>query len=81
MMMDKKTNKLLKEKIKSLEDFPYGYTIGVDSGSGKNDAAYCLVRGRGTEITVLLAKGNMNDEQFNEEVRNLAKYFNAKIEK
>lgn len=49
------------------------YTIGVSSN------AYCLARKIGDDVEVLLSKAMINQKEFEEEVSNLAKYFNAVI--
>lgn len=58
------------------------YTIGVDVGvTGKDRKAYCLARQTKSGVEILLSKSfDLKDsEAFEEEVKNLSKYFNADI--
>jgi hypothetical protein len=55
------------------------YTLGVDTYD-KKSFAYCLSSKKVSgEFEVLLCKTMTNEEEFNQEVANLAKYFNADI--
>lgn len=56
---------------------PY-YTIGVDTYD-KEHLAYCLVRELNGVSEILLLKTMSDEEGFNQEVGNLAKYFNAYV--
>ena len=59
-------------------DKPY-YAIGVDTYD-KDNLSYCLTRKIDGVIEVLLSKTMSEDERkFNQEVDNLAKYFDADV--
>jgi len=56
------------------------YSIGVDVGD--EESAYCLIRSHrnfGTGSEVVLCNVQADRVSFEEEVRNLAKYFDAEI--
>lgn len=79
----------MKNKEKTVFDIHYEkgenwsmpeYFIGIDPGSSDKDlACYCLLSKAGDVTTLLLSKGNTDKKEFQEEVDNLAKYFNAKV--
>ena len=52
------------------------YTIGVDTWE---IPTYCLVRNQDGIVTTLLLKQMKDRDKFDEEVKNLSKYFNAEI--
>ena len=52
------------------------FVIGVDTYDKKR-LAYCIVRKFGSETVVMHQKTMKDEDEFREEVRNLAKYFNA----
>jgi len=54
------------------------FFIGVDSYD-KDALAYCLIRKSGEERTIVLCNTRRNEADFNQEVENLAMYFNAEI--
>lgn len=56
------------------------YMIGVDN-TDKRYLSYCLARDINGIFEVLLSKSMTDDSDFEEEVENLAKYFNAEIVK
>lgn len=56
---------------------PY-YAIGVDTYD-KEHLAYCLVKELNGVSEILLLKTMSNESEFNQEVDNLAKYFNANV--
>lgn len=64
--------------LNSLQGGKIKYFIGVDTYD-KNALAYCLGKQKDGDFELLLAKTMNDEEQFKEEVTNLAKYFNAKI--
>ena len=69
---------LLEELVSFGKPEPPKYHIGVDTYD-KNSASYCLVSTFDGNWNIILIK-RMNDmEAFEEEVNNLAKYFNAEI--
>lgn len=72
------TNELYKSDFFNIPS--YQYIIGVDTYD-KNMLAYCLMRkNMETKLSeVVLAKTIRDEKAFKEEVKNLAKYFNAKI--
>ena len=53
------------------------YFIGVDTYE-KDTNTYCLIRRVGSTAEVLLSKVIRDEKIFEEGVKNLAKYFNAK---
>ena len=57
---------------------PVKYTIGVDTYD-KNFPTYCLCRLKGETVEVLLSKTMRDEKEFEREVQDLAKYFNADI--
>ena len=64
--------------IKLLPEPPKFY-MGVDTYD-KHCHAYCLfVYKRGSEPEIVIAKAMTDTAAFHEEVKNLAKYFNAKV--
>ena len=65
----------LLDKIKG--DAPT-YSIGVDTYDEKS-LAYCFCKHLDGKVEILLAKTMRSKKDFKEEVRNLSKYFNAKI--
>lgn len=85
-MKDKLLNSKLIEQYEKFKDAEITYTIGVDS-TFKDVVSYCLVRSiKGDPVDILLTKSIMvkNGESsvqdnFELEVSNLARYFNAKI--
>ena len=54
------------------------YIIGVDTYD-KRTLAYCLCKKVEGEMEVLLAKTMNREAEFKQEVKNLSKYFDAKI--
>lgn len=54
------------------------YIIGVDTYD-KDALAYCLSRKVDGVIEIILLKTMRNEKQFEEEVQNLSKYFNAEV--
>ncbi len=54
------------------------FYIGIDTYKGSPNC-YCLTREIDGVVEILIAKQIWNDEIFNTEVNNLAKYFNATI--
>ncbi len=54
------------------------YRIGVDCYDSDN-LAYCLGREMGEHFEILLAKTMRGKREFEMEVKNLSKYFNAEI--
>ncbi len=54
------------------------YVVGIDTYDEKANA-YCLVRAIDGNKEVILSKTVIDPKEFQEEVDNLAKYFNAKI--
>jgi len=94
--MDMKTEKKLPDEVKKLEagyvfsnalmqEWSLGkeiskYVIGVDTYD-HSSMSYCLVKKVGEKMEVMLSKRMFDKEEFDEEVKNLAKYFNAKIVK
>ena len=52
------------------------YYMGIDNYD-KNNPAYCLTRMLNGVAEVLLCKVVHGEKEFNEEVNNIAKYFNA----
>lgn len=69
-----------KDRIqKAIESMPeIKYVMGVDCHD--DIGAYCLMRFiDGKEPEMILSKKKINDVQFEEEVENLSKYFNATI--
>lgn len=69
--------KLFKRLEKLRKENPE-YVIGVDLND-EGASGYCLVKKIGKTMTVLLCKGINDKDEFELEVNNLAKYFNAKI--
>lgn len=56
------------------------YVIGVDTYD-ENNNAYCLGRIIDEKPEIILVKNIRNKTDFDEEVKNLSKYFNAQIYK
>lgn len=54
------------------------YILGVDTYS-KGDLSYCLVRDLNGEKDLILIKRMSDETAFEEEVKNIAKYFDAVI--
>ena len=54
------------------------YYIGVDKYKG-SPSCYCLTRELNGTVDIILIKRSNNEEEFDAEVNNLAKYFNATI--
>lgn len=54
------------------------YVIGVDTYD-KDALAYCLGRRVDGVFETLLSRTMSNESEFNQEVQNIAKYFNAEI--
>ena len=54
------------------------YVIGVDAYD-KDALAYCFGRKVDGVFEIMLAKTMRNENEFNQEVENLAKYFNADV--
>lgn len=82
-MEEQKTNSifplaLVEERIAKLKANPPRYYIGTDTYD-KGNYAYSLMVKVGNESRVVLANTRHNEDDFNEEVSNLAKYFNAEI--
>lgn len=69
-VFDKKL--LAKGKIPKFEHF-----IGVDTYDEKN-FCYCLVRKSGDNTDIVMAKNMKIKAEFDKEVENMMKYFNAK---
>ena len=68
----------MNERIKYLTAVKPSYVIGVDTYD-KGNYAYCLMVKVGRDSHVVLANTRHNEDDFNEEVANLAKYFNAEV--
>lgn len=64
--------------LDKLKGQPPSYSIGVDT-CDINSLAYCFCKHIDGKTEILLTKTMIHKEQFNEEVENLAKYFNAQI--
>ena len=54
------------------------YVIGVDA-TDKNSQSYCLARVVQGESEIILMNLMTDEKDFEEEVANLTKYFNAKV--
>ncbi len=54
------------------------YSIGVDQYD-KNVNVYCLIKKFNGETEIIIQKTIRDEDEFKQEVDNLAKYFNAKI--
>lgn len=54
------------------------YYIGTDTYD-KKALCYCLTKKTGDNFEILLSKTMRDKAEFNQEVENLAKYFNAEI--
>jgi len=71
------TNNTFNQKmIENITPKDVKYFIGIDTYN-EDSSAYCLSRTVGDNIEVILCKTNRNKEEFEEEVKNLKKYFNA----
>ncbi len=66
-----------KKLFKNINTVNQKYHIGIDTYD-KDNLAYCLTRTIDKVTEVLLLKRMKDETAFNEEVDNLAKYFNAK---
>jgi len=66
------------EKLINLGNKHPKFYIGVDTYDEKK-CAYCMVVKTDDEQRIILAKTIPDKKQFEEEVNNLAKYFNAQI--
>lgn len=67
-------NKLMSKARKIKTNF----YIGIDTYKGSPNC-YCLSKDTNGVIEILLAKQIWSEEEFNTEVKNLSKYFNATI--
>lgn len=77
--MDQIINKILKEKIEKVVTKNHRFVIGVDTHD-ENNYAYCLVsKINENDTTIILSKVMRNEEDFNQEVENLTKYFNTEL--
>lgn len=72
--------KLLEERIKEIGKTKPEYFIGIDT-SDENNLAYCMVMKHGESSTIIQIKKILDKISFEEEVANLAKYFDAVIVK
>ena len=70
--------KLLEEKLKELGKHKPEYFIGIDTYDAEN-LAYCMVMKHGKSSTIIQLKKMVDRVTFDEEVANLAKYFDAVI--
>jgi hypothetical protein len=71
-------SEVMQNQIFKLRKNPPEYTIGIDTYDS-NCPAYCLFRKWDDHTVVLLAKTMHNISDFEDEVNNLAIYFNASI--
>ncbi len=62
---------------KAITKKPY-YAMGVDTYD-KDALSYCLSRKIDGVVEILLCKTMRNENEFKQEVENLAKYFNADV--
>lgn len=67
-----------RSKLENVIVKPPYYAIGVDTYT-KDKLAYCLSRKVNDDVEILLAKTMRDEKEFEQEVENLAKYFNADI--
>jgi len=65
-------NKTIEQLTKQQEQ----YFIGIDQYDA-NTFVYCLAKRVNDTYEILLAKRMTDEKEFNEEVQNIAKYFNA----
>ena len=63
-------------QLEKLKTKPCTYAIGVDTYD-KKSFSYCVARKCDGITEILLAKTMKKEIKFNEEVKNLMKYFNA----
>lgn len=63
-------------RIKYLGQNKPRYIIGIDS-SEKDNNAYCISRVIGNDMQIIFSKVIKDEKEFEAEVNNLAKYFNA----
>lgn len=68
---------ILKEQLVKLDKATAKHYIGIDRS--KNINSYCLVRHFDNVPEIILSKSIIDLREFNEEVSNLSKYFNAEI--
>jgi len=64
------------DKMENLVKKNPKYYIGLDTYD-ENQCAYCLILSTESQDYILLAKTIPDKKQFDEEVNNLVKYFNA----
>ena len=69
---------LLEERLKELGKHKPEYFIGIDTYDEEN-LAYCIVMKHGESSTIVQLKNMVDRVAFDEEVANLAKYFDAVI--
>jgi len=67
-----------RSKLENVIVKPPYYAIGIDTYT-KDKLAYCLSRKVDDVVEILLAKTMRDEKEFEQEVENLAKYFNADI--
>jgi hypothetical protein len=70
--------KMLTARLEKIKKMNISYAIGVDT-SDENCMAYCLSKIIDDRHEILLIKTMSNKNEFNQEVENLSKYFNAVI--
>ena len=69
---------LLKERIKEIGKSKPEYFIGIDTYDSES-LTYCLSMKFGESNNIILLKTMRDRQDFDEEVKNLAKYFDAVI--
>jgi hypothetical protein len=81
-MSKKENNNIISKKYLNLDkeiiQNPY-YIIGLDTSYDKDSFSYCLFRKVNGITEILLSKTMRDQNEFNQEVNNLAKYFNYNI--
>ncbi len=65
----------LDNALNNLKNIGVRYVIGIDHGD--TISSYCLVRFIGDKIDVVLSKTSSDKDDFESEVDNIVKYFNA----
>lgn len=76
--MDSITKASIELKISELKENPIEYFMGIDTADEDN-SAYCLMKKFKDNQEIILLKHNQNRDAMMEEVRHLAKYFNAEV--
>lgn len=69
--------KEIKDLLSFIKANPKTHTIGVSKDNGV--FSYCLVCSQAKNSSIVLINTRDSETEFDEEVANLAKYFNAKI--